>query len=101
MATRSRSFEPSRAADDPRGAAGSPLQEDVWELAGEKLHSRLLLGSSRYPSMQVLLESLEASGTEIVTVAIRRVNLDVGGGENLYQILREQGYRLLPNTAGC
>src|SRR2546422_925718 len=57
MATRSRSFEPSRAADDPRGAAGSPLQEDVWELAGEKLHSRLLLGSSRYPSMQVLLQA--------------------------------------------
>jgi thiazole synthase len=70
-------------------------------LAGETLHSRLLLGTSRYPSTQVLLEALEASGTELVTVGIRRVSLDAGGGENLYQLLRERGYRLLPNTAGC
>jgi thiazole synthase len=73
---------------------------EVWNVADIELRSRLLLGTARYPSRQVMLDALEASGTEIVTVAVRRVGLD-GGAENLYHVLRERGYRLLPNTAGC
>ena len=57
-------------------------------------------GSARYPSRQVLLDSLEASGCELVTVAVRRVGLG-SDAENLYNVLRGAGYRLLPNTAGC
>jgi len=76
------------------------MVDDHWILAGEQLTSRLILGTARYPSRQVLLDALEASGTEVVTVAIRRVGLDTGA-QNLYQVLRERGYRLLPNTAGC
>jgi thiazole synthase len=76
------------------------MQEEGWSLAGRACTSRLILGTARYPSRKVLLDALEASGTEIVTVAIRRVGLQTGE-ENLYDILRERGYRLLPNTAGC
>jgi thiazole synthase len=64
------------------------------------LGSRLLVGTARYPSRQVLLDALEASGTELVTVALRRVSVDTSE-ENLYKVLRERGYALLPNTAGC
>ena len=76
------------------------MPEDRWELAGLSLGSRLLLGTARYPSRQVLLDALAASGTELVTVAVRRVGLGAGG-ENLYDALRERGLHLLPNTAGC
>ena len=75
-------------------------QADHWTLAGEELSSRVLLGTARYPSRQVLLDALEASGTGLVTVALRRVGVE-GGGESLYDALTRRGYKLLPNTAGC
>jgi thiazole synthase len=74
---------------------------DPWALGGLTLRSRLLLGTARYPSTQVLLDALAAAGTELVTVALRRVDPRAGGGENLYALLRERGHHLLPNTAGC
>lgn len=76
------------------------MEEETWELAGRSFRSRLLLGSARYPSRQVLLDALAAAGSQIVTVAVRRVDLS-GAGENLGDVLRERGYHLLPNTAGC
>lgn len=86
----------------PEAPVSSPDADnaDAWELAGVSLRSRLLLGSARYPSTQVMLDCLEASGTEVVTVALRRVKPG-GEGENLYELLTERGYRILPNTAGC
>lgn len=75
--------------------------EEGWAIGPLRLHSRLLLGTARYPSTQTLLGALEASGTDLVTVALRRVSLDPVDGENLYSVLRERGYQLLPNTAGC
>jgi thiazole synthase len=72
-----------------------------WRLGPLALESRVLLGTARYPSVQVLLDALAASGTELVTVALRRVAPAEGGAENLYALLRQRGYRLLPNTAGC
>ena len=79
------------------------IETDAWELAGVALRSRLLLGTARYPSVQVVLDALEASGTEMVTVALRRVGVPGAGGEpeNLYQLLQERNYHILPNTAGC
>ena len=74
--------------------------KDQWELPGLTLDSRLIVGTARYPSFQVLLDALEASGTELVTVALRRVGVDTGH-ENLYRVLRERRLRVLPNTAGC
>jgi thiazole synthase len=77
-------------------------RNDRWNVAGLSLGSRLLLGTARYPGRGVLLDALEASGTELVTVALRRVGLgDDGDPENLYAALRERGLHLLPNTAGC
>ena len=84
---------------DPRAALPG---EEPWELAGLTLTSRLLLGTSRYPSTQVLLDALDASGTQFVTVALRRVDPNIGeDGESLYDLLTERGLHLLPNTAGC
>lgn len=76
------------------------VAQDLLELAGLKLGSRLLVGTARYPSRQVLLDALDASGTELVTVALRRVGVGEES-ENLYVQLRERGLHLLPNTAGC
>ncbi|MBK6846434.1 MAG: thiazole synthase [Proteobacteria bacterium] len=90
------------ALSDPAApaAAAKDGADDCLELAGLRLRSRLLLGSSRYPSRQALLDALAAAQTELVTVALRRVGVG-GEGENLYVQLRERGYHLLPNTAGC
>ncbi len=77
------------------------MNEDTWRIGDLELRSRLLLGTARYPSTQVLLDALESSGTELVTVALRRVSPSANGDENLYSLLRGRGYSLLPNTAGC
>lgn len=73
---------------------------DKWSLPDLTLSSRLLVGTASYPSRQVLLDSLEASGTQLVTVSLRRVSVG-NDEENLYEVLRAKGYHLLPNTAGC
>jgi thiazole synthase len=74
---------------------------DLFEIGGRELESRLLMGSSRYPNPDILKEALRASGTQLVTVAIRRVNLDDQSGAHFIEILKEGDYELLPNTAGC
>jgi thiazole synthase len=70
------------------------------KIAGRTFRSRLLIGSSGYPDQKTMTACMEASGAEIVTVAIRRINLNSRQGSILQQIdpLR---YFLLPNTAGC
>lgn len=75
--------------------------EDLFDVGGLQLQSRLLLGSSGYPSPQVMLEAIEASGSELLTVAIRRVNLGDTSEESLLGMLRSLPVHLLPNTAGC
>ncbi len=65
---------------------------DSLKLADRTLQSRLILGSARYPNPEIMLEALRASGTEMVTVAIRRVNLKDTSGESLVQLLRGEKY---------
>jgi thiazole synthase len=72
---------------------------DPLIIAGTKLKSRLFVGTAGYPNQQVLLDSLAASGAELVTVSIRRVSLE-GYAESLVDLLGDK-YRILPNTAGC
>lgn len=72
---------------------------DSLVIAGKEFQSRLLVGTAKYPNQQILLDALATSGTEIVTVAIRRV-APANHTENLYDLLRGK-YHLLPNTAGC
>ncbi len=81
-----------------RNALWSPLPP--WELAGRQLSSRLILGTARYPSHQVLAESLAAAGVELATVAIRRAQPGTGS-DDVYTLVRECGVEVLPNTAGC
>ncbi|HEX9835957.1 MAG TPA: thiazole synthase [Alphaproteobacteria bacterium] len=78
---------------------GKPAQSGQLVIAGKAFSSRLLIGSSRYPNQQVMLDAIAASGAEIVTVAVRRVSLE-SGGEGLFEVLGPR-YHLLPNTAGC
>lgn len=73
--------------------------DDPLTIAGQSFTSRLLIGSSSFPNNQVMLDSIEASDAQIVTVAIRRVDLG-GGGENILDLL-DGNYFILPNTAGC
>ncbi len=75
--------------------------DDRLVLGDFALGSRLIAGTGKYPSLPVMRESLRESGTELVTVAIRRVNLDERETGSLLGALEEDGYRLLPNTAGC
>jgi thiazole synthase len=64
--------------------------------------SRLILGTGKYTDAATMLQAFEASGTEVITVALRRVNLDeVGTGGSLIDQIDQERYLLLPNTAGC
>src|ERR1700732_490748 len=71
----------------------------LW-LGGKEFKSRLIVGTGKYPSFENMREAIEASGAEIVTVAVRRVNLP-GQGEALLDFIDTKKYTLLPNTAGC
>jgi thiazole synthase len=70
-------------------------------IAGRTFRSRLILGTGKYESAETMVAALEASGTEMVTVALRRVNLDELGRGSLIDRIDPKKYLLLPNTAGC
>ncbi|MGH7572066.1 MAG: thiazole synthase [Gemmatimonadota bacterium] len=70
-------------------------------IAGRAFGSRLILGSGKYDSPETLVRCIEASGAEIVTVALRRVSLDRADEEGLLHHLEATGAMILPNTAGC
>jgi len=71
-------------------------------LAGRTYQSRLIIGSGKYRDFQQNLAALEASGAEMITVAIRRVNLGQNKGEpSLLDVISPEKYTILPNTAGC
>src|SRR5438552_6505766 len=74
---------------------------DAFILAGREFRSRLIVGTGKYPSFQVMREAHEASGAEIVTVAVRRVDRKARGPENLLDHIDTRRLFLLPNTAGC
>ena len=75
--------------------------EDYLEIAGKKFRSRLILGTGKYSSPEACVAALEASGTEIVTVAIRRLDLDDPKKRTELDYIDWARYTILPNTAGC
>ncbi len=77
------------------------LADDYLEIAGRKFKSRLIIGSGKFKSFQENKEVLEASGAEIITVAVRRVNITDRSKENLLDYIDPNKYLILPNTAGC
>lgn len=70
------------------------------KLYDTELTSALLLGTAQYPSPAILCEAIRASGCEVITVSLRREATD-GAGTQFWDMLRETGMRVLPNTAGC
>ncbi len=74
---------------------------DSWSVAGVTLGSRLFLGTSHYPSPEVLTQAARASGAQVFTVGLRRLQPESGGGNAFWRRIRELGGHLLPNTAGC
>jgi thiazole synthase len=74
---------------------------DPFVLAGREFRSRLVVGTGKYPSHAVMKAAHEASGTEMVTVAVRRVDLSARGSESLLSWIDRSRIFLLPNTAGC
>ena len=75
------------------------MTNDPFLIAGVTLRSRLFIGTAGYPNQQVMLDSLDASGAELVTMSIRRISLDSYSG-SLVDVLSSR-CRLLPNTSGC
>jgi thiazole synthase len=74
---------------------------DKLIIAGRELNSRLILGTGKYETFELMARALEASGTDLVTVAVRRVNLQDRSTESLLDHIDPKKYHLLPNTAGC
>ena len=75
--------------------------EDDLVIAGKAFKSRLIVGTGRHRSMKEMVASIESSGTEIVTVAIRRLELDDPNKKTILDYLDWSKYTILPNTAGC
>ena len=74
---------------------------DPLVIAGVELRSRLFVGTGKYPTDESMLASLEASGCELVTVALRRLDLDDPKKKTILDVIDWKRYRILPNTAGC
>ena len=82
--------------------ASSPLQPDTLVLYGETFQSRLLLGTSRYPSPAVMEAALRRSRPAMVTASLRRQGAATAEASNgFWELLKQLGIPVLPNTAGC
>ncbi|MGA2319891.1 MAG: thiazole synthase [Solirubrobacteraceae bacterium] len=91
----------SEELSSPLAVTGNcaPALEDPLEIAGRSMRSRLLLGTGGFPSLELLAEAIRQSASELVTVALRRIDPAARG--SLIDVLAEAGVALLPNTAGC
>ena len=77
------------------------MTDDSLIIAGKAFGSRLIVGTGKYPSNAVMVQAHEASGAEMVTVAVRRVNIADRSKESLLDYIDTSKYFVLPNTAGC
>src|ERR671937_2687916 len=77
------------------------LVRETLTIGGVELRSRLFLGTGKYRSDEEMLAALDASGAELVTVALRRLDLDDPNKKTILDVIDWQRYRVLPNTAGC
>ncbi len=82
-------------------SAHPSTQIDSLTIADHTFHSRLILGTGKYSDHETMVASFEASGTEMITVALRRVSLDNIGKGSLIDYIDPKKYLLLPNTAAC
>ncbi len=77
------------------------MENDLLRIADREFHSRLIVGTGKYATMRQMMEAHEASGARMVTVAVRRVNLDDRTRESVLDYIPREKYFILPNTAGC
>jgi len=90
------------APDEAKSKEMKPLDEpDTWEVAGRRFTSRLIIGTGKYADYDLNRRAAEAAGSEMVTVAVRRVNLTDSSQPMLVDYLDPKKYTYLPNTAGC
>ncbi|WP_435938428.1 thiazole synthase [Moraxella bovoculi] len=83
-------------------ASDNPLINDTFTIGSRTFSSRLLVGTGKYKDLTETGDAIKASGSEIVTVAIRRTNIGQNKGEpNLLDVISPKDYTILPNTAGC
>jgi thiazole synthase len=90
--------------ETPKIPTNAALEVEPLTIAGRTFRSRLFLGTGKYPDFPTMAAALEASGTEVVTVALRRVTFGEGGERgqgSLLDFVDPEKYLLLPNTAGC
>ena len=80
---------------------GFAPKDDSWSVAGRTFNSRLVVGTGKYRDLEETAAAIEASGAEIVTVAVRRVNLSDPQAPMLQDFVDPKRYTYLPNTAGC
>ncbi len=109
LITRARHAETPLAAGDVLevvtlvggGASGAAGAIEPLRIGGHTIQSRLLVGTGKYATLELMSDCLEASGAEVVTVAVRRERLFDREGRNLLDFLDPRRYTILPNTAGC
>jgi len=77
------------------------MKTDTLIIGGRSYASRLIIGTGKYSDLEVMRRAVEASGTALVTVAVRRVDLTRRGEESMLDVLTAAGVAILPNTAGC
>ena len=87
--------------DDAVASSGASTKPDTWTVAGRTFTSRLIVGTGKYKDFAQNAAALEASGAEIVTVAVRRVNVSDPKAPMLTQFIDPKKVTYLPNTAGC
>jgi thiazole synthase len=80
---------------------GGSGQDDTFVIAGRTFSSRLIVGTGKYPSHQVMAEAHRRSGTDMVTVAVRRIDLKAPKGQSLIDFIDRERIMILPNTAAC
>ncbi|MGO7251487.1 sulfur carrier protein ThiS, partial [Rhizobium brockwellii] len=86
---------------DHAAAMTEAADDDSWEVAGQRFRSRLIVGTGKYKDFAQNAAAVEAAGAEIVTVAVRRVNVSDRNAPMLNDYIDPKRITYLPNTAGC
>lgn len=92
---------PMQLLDTPQSMTAEPANSDALVIAGKTFRSRLMTGTGKFSSLETMRQSFAASGSEIVTVAVRRVQTNAPGHEGLAEAIDWTKIWMLPNTAGC
>ena len=80
---------------------GASQGDDGFVIAGKRFSSRLIVGTGKYETMEIMVEAHQRSGADMVTVAVRRVDLDAPKGKSFFDHIDTSKLMILPNTAGC